>query len=115
LKIKIKFFATFRELFQEEEREIDLQSGSNMRDLLNLLCDSSKLREQVFDDGKLRPYLNILKNGQNIHHLKGLETGLEEGDTVDIFPPIGGGGLFFSVFSLLRLSGSSKSAFGLRN
>lgn len=91
LKIKVKFFASFRELFQEREREVDLQSGSNMRDLLNLLCDSSKRQERIFDGDELKPYLAILKNGKHIYHLNGLETGLEEGDTVVIFPPAGGG------------------------
>jgi len=89
LKIKVKFFAFFREFFQE--REVELRNGSTMRDLLNLLCDSSKRREQIFDDAELKPYLAILKNGQHIFHLNGLETKLDDGDTVAIFPPAGGG------------------------
>ena len=89
MKIKVKFFGSFRELFQE--REVELQSESNMRDLLNLLCDSSKRREQIFDGGELKPYLAILRNGKHIHHLSGLETKLDDGDTIVIFPPAGGG------------------------
>ncbi len=89
MKIKIKFFASFREVFQE--RELELPNGSSMRDLLNLLCDSSKRREQIFDGGELKSYLAILKNGQHIYHLNGLETKLDDGDTVAIFPPVGGG------------------------
>jgi len=91
LKIKVKFFASFREVFQVREREVDLQSGSNMRDLLNLLCDSPKRLEQIFNGGDLKPYLAILKNGKHIYHLNGLETRLDDGDTVVIFPPAGGG------------------------
>ena len=91
LKIKVKFFASFRELFQEKEREVELQRGSNMRDLLNLLCDSSKRRDQIFEGGELKPYLAVLKNGKHIDDLNCLETRLEKGDTVVIFPPAGGG------------------------
>jgi molybdopterin synthase sulfur carrier subunit len=89
LKIRVKFFASFRELFQEGE--VELQSGSTMGDLVNLLCDSSKRREGIFDGAELKPYLSILKNGQHIFHLSGLETKLDDGDTVAIFPPVGGG------------------------
>jgi len=89
LKIQIKFFASFREFFQE--REVELQNGSDMGDLLSLLCDSSKRREQIFDGTELKPYLAILKNGKHINHLNGLETKLDDGDTVAIFPPVGGG------------------------
>jgi molybdopterin synthase sulfur carrier subunit len=89
LKIKVKFFASFRELFQEGE--VELPKGSNMRDLLNLLCDSSKRREGIFDGNELKPYLAILKNGKHIHHLNGLETKLDDSDTIVIFPPVGGG------------------------
>jgi molybdopterin synthase sulfur carrier subunit len=91
LKIKVKFFASFRELFGERQREVELQNGSNMMDLLNLLCDSSKRRAGIFDGNELKPYLAILKNGEHIHHLNGLETKLDDGDTVVIFPPVGGG------------------------
>ena len=89
MKIKVKFFASFRELFQEGE--VELPNGSTMRDLLNFLCDSSKRREGIFDGNELKPYLSILKNGQHIFHLNGLETKLDDGDTVAMFPPVGGG------------------------
>ncbi|WP_054847258.1 MoaD/ThiS family protein [Methanoculleus chikugoensis] len=42
--------------------------------------------------GEIRAYVNILKNGRNIHFSGGLETPpLEDGDTVAFFPPAGGG------------------------
>ncbi len=92
MKIKVKFFATFRELFGGEEKEIELESGSNIQDLLNLLCGSSQRRQEIFDNsGKLRPYVTILKNGRNIQFLGGLHTGLEKGDVIMIFPPMAGG------------------------
>lgn len=92
MKIKVKFFAPFRELFGANESEIELRSAPDVRELLNLLCKSSERREKIFDQfGELRPYVMILKNGQPIQILDGVRTKLEEGDEIAIFPPVSGG------------------------
>ena len=91
MKIKIKFFSFFRDLFQAEEKEVQMESGTNVHDLLNLLCDSFKKRERMFEGQGLKPYLAILKNGKHIHSLNGLDTKLDDGDLIAIFPPAGGG------------------------
>ena len=91
MRIKLKFFSFFRELFQAGEKDVEMEGESDVRDLLELLCDSSKKRESVFEGRELKPYLAILKNGKHIHGLKGLETKLEDGDLIAIFPPAGGG------------------------
>ncbi len=91
LKVTVKFFAYFRELFKGREEQIELQSGSCAGDLLNLLCNSPGRREQIFDGGMLKPHILVFKNGRDIRHLSGLETKLDEGDAIVIFPPVGGG------------------------
>lgn len=91
LNIKVNFFAGFKEIFKAAGVQIELEAGANIRDLLNLLCDSYKCREKIFDNSRLRPSLLIVKNGRHIQHLHGLETELAEGDNVSIFPPAAGG------------------------
>ncbi|MCP8305116.1 MAG: MoaD/ThiS family protein [archaeon] len=92
MKIKVKFFGVFRELFGGREREIELENGFYVRDLLDLLCDSYELREKVFDkSGRLKDYVTILKNRSYTQSLKGVWTELEEGDVVAILPPVTGG------------------------
>ncbi len=91
MKIKVRFFANFREVFQTKEMNIQIKGETNVRDLLNLLCDTPERIEEIFANESLKPFIIILKNGRHIQHLNGLETDLEEGDYIAIFPPIAGG------------------------
>jgi molybdopterin synthase sulfur carrier subunit len=92
MKIRVKFFATFKELFGGGEKEIELGSGASIQDLINLLCVSAQCRQEIFGNSdKLRPYIKILKNGRHIQFLDGVHTKLGEGDVVTVFPPAGGG------------------------
>jgi molybdopterin synthase sulfur carrier subunit len=92
MKVTVKFFATFREIFGGDAREFDLDEGTEVQNLLDLLSDSSQRREELFETADtLKPYVKVLKNGRNIHFLDGLKTKLEAGDVLSIFPPVGGG------------------------
>ena len=92
MKVKVKFFAPFRDLFEKEEGEFELNSGPNVQGLLDFLCDSEERREKIFDDsGELRPHVRILINGLYIKTLDGTQTALEDGDEIAIFPPVAGG------------------------
>lgn len=92
MKVTVKTFASLRQ-FIDKELRVDVAEGSTMKELLGALTSSHRgLRNELFDEtGELRKYVNILKNGRNIHFIDGLETVLEEDDLIAIFPPSGGG------------------------
>jgi molybdopterin synthase sulfur carrier subunit len=89
--IEVQFFATFREVFESKSVQIDVGTGATVKDLLNLVCNTRERRERVFDNGKLKPHIAVMKNGRHIQHLKGLATELNDGDTISVFPPVAGG------------------------
>jgi MoaD family protein len=91
MKIKARFFASFQDLFGGRGKEIELTEGRTVRDFLNTACDSPPLRLEIFVGAALKPHIVIMVNGVHIQSLRGLETRLSHGDTVAVFPFLGGG------------------------
>jgi MoaD family protein len=92
LKVNVKFSVRFREIFGADERQMELQNGANVGDLLDILCDSNARRIKLFGTGKnLRPNVLVTKNGRFIVHLNWLDTALSDGDKVEILSLVSGG------------------------
>ncbi len=89
--ITVKAFAILRTLMQNETR-LGLGGGSIIADLLRgLELLYPGLSVELFSaPGHLDPLVNILKNGRNIQHLQNLQTPLEEGDLIAVFPSAAG-------------------------
>lgn len=91
--VKIKLFANLRETAGVSEIEF---KGENIQDILESLLNKYPLMQDLIfnnvgDKKEIRTYINILVNGNNIQHLEGLNTVLNEHDEVAIFPPVSGG------------------------
>ena len=92
MKVHVKAFATFREVM-DSQFDMDFPKGSTIRTLLAELTGRyGGLGELMFSTpDTLRDFVNILKNGRNIHFLCGLDTALNDGDVIALFPPVAGG------------------------
>ena len=68
-------------------------SGKNVSDaLVSLTQQYPELKKQLFtDDGKLRAFVNVYVNDEDIRYLEKENTQLQAGDSISIVPSIAGG------------------------
>jgi sulfur-carrier protein len=67
-------------------------SGTTLDELLNNLDkDHSGLRDRLVDGEKLRRFVNVYLNDEDVRFLGGLETPVKDGDTVTVLPAVAGG------------------------
>jgi MoaD family protein len=78
--------------FVEKKDSVEL-SGATVGDLLAALTSQySDLRRHLFsDEGKLRSFVNIYVNDEDIRYLSKDATPVKDSDTVSIVPSIAGG------------------------
>ncbi|HZD71322.1 MAG TPA: ubiquitin-like small modifier protein 1 [Actinomycetes bacterium] len=67
--------------------------GRTVGELLDALQEPYPgMHRRVVDEvGSLRPHVNVFVNGENIRHLDGQSTPLDDGDEVWLLPAISGG------------------------
>jgi molybdopterin synthase sulfur carrier subunit len=67
-------------------------AGSTLDELLNNLdAAHGGLRERLVDGEKLRRFVNVYLNDEDVRFLGGLETPVKDGDTVTVLPAVAGG------------------------
>lgn len=72
--------------------EVNAQ-GSNVKSLVDdLEIKYPGIKERICDEtGKVRRFVNVYVNGDDIRFLQNLDTALKEGDNISIVPAIAGG------------------------
>src|SRR5581483_3932073 len=68
-------------------------SGATVGEVLNALTTQfPDLRKQIFnDEGKLRSFVNVYLNDEDIRYLSKTDTPAADGDTISLVPSIAGG------------------------
>ena len=67
-------------------------SGATLDEQLdNLDAAHNGLRERLVDGEKLRRFVNVYLNDEDVRFLGGLETPVKDGDTVTVLPAVAGG------------------------
>jgi adenylyltransferase/sulfurtransferase len=78
--------------FAGKQESVEL-AGSTVGEVLNALTQTfPDLKKQIFnDEGKLRSFVNVYLNDEDIRYLKKSDTPVAAGDTLSIVPSIAGG------------------------
>jgi molybdopterin converting factor small subunit len=110
MHVKVRFYASFRELIGHEEVELELCEGSNLRDLLNKLNEKfgpmfeEALAESILQLEKASTMDSSVTNRSSgssdsvvlvsehiVNSENGLNAKLREGDRLTIIPFVAGG------------------------
>jgi len=92
--LKVKFYATLREIVGQKSVDFPLNEGDTVNELMNKIIDRyPALEPKLLDeDGELLGYVHFFVNGRDLPYLeKGMETELSDDDTISVFPAVGGG------------------------
>ena len=78
--------------FTQGVDEVNVQ-GANVKSVVeDLEKKYPGIKERICDEsGKIRRFVNVYVNGDDIRFLQNLETSIKEGDNISIVPAIAGG------------------------
>jgi molybdopterin converting factor small subunit len=75
-----------------KKESVELQAATVGEALASLTTLFGDLKKHLYsDDGKLRSFVNVYVNDEDIRYLRGDQTPLREGDILSIVPSIAGG------------------------
>ena len=91
MSVRVRIPAPLRSV-TDGQTEVSVGAGNVDQALVELEGRFPQIRQRLRDDeGALRRFVNLYVNGEDVRFLKGLETGLKEGDEVSIIPAVAGG------------------------
>jgi MoaD family protein len=77
-----------------KQESVELQAGTVGEALSGLTTRFGDLKKHLYtEDGRLRSFVNVYVNDEDIRYLQKDQTQLREGDTVSIVPSIAGGAI----------------------
>jgi len=78
--------------YAEKKAALDVSGKTVAEGLRNLTVQHPDLKKHLFtDEGKLRAFVNVYVNDEDIRYMKNTETAVKDGDDVSIVPSIAGG------------------------
>ena len=78
--------------YADKNSTVEVKGSTIAEALANLTAQYGDLRRHLYtDDGKLRAFVNVYLNDEDIRYLQKENTPTKEGDSISIVPSIAGG------------------------
>jgi sulfur-carrier protein len=90
MPIKVEIPAPLREQ-AGGNTEVNVTGATVAAALADLVKRYPALEPKLFQNGQLRPYINIFVNNEDIRYLDEMETALQDGVVVALIPAVAGG------------------------
>ena len=90
----VNFYATLRPIVGGKTIDVPLTQPQTARAILEMVTDlRTELAKEIWRaPGELNEHIKVFINGrQSVHLPQGLNTLVQWDDTLDVFPPVGGG------------------------
>ncbi len=92
--MQVNFYATLRAIAGVKSVDVNFTAPSTVRAVLESVTrDHPTLAAELWKSpDELNDFIHVFVNGRETRYLPhGLETVLQPNDTLDVFPPVGGG------------------------
>lgn len=73
------------------QAEVEVKAATVKDALADLIRQYPAMEGKLFDKGKLRPFVNVFVNEEDIRYLDDLETPITDGVVVALIPAVAGG------------------------
>ena len=92
MKVKIRFFARFRELLGTDIIT-EPESGMALAGLIReIAVRNEEGYDAIFDEhGAFREFVILMRNGKRVEAADAEKTVISDGDEIAVFPPVSGG------------------------
>ncbi|MCE5311571.1 MAG: MoaD/ThiS family protein [Nitrospiraceae bacterium] len=90
MAVKVRIPTPLQKLTQGRE-EVEAKAGSVVDVISDLDAQFPGLGERISENGKVRRFVNIYLNEEDIRFLQAEQTAVKDGDEVSIIPAIAGG------------------------
>ena len=90
MAIKVQIPTPMRQ-HAEGKTTVEVSGGTVQAALADLGAKYPAIAERVFQNGKVRPFINLYVNNEDVRYLDNLATPVKDGDELAIIPAVAGG------------------------
>jgi len=90
--VKVRFSSALSNVTHVRETNLEL-GNTTVKTVLDKLIENfgPDFEKRILDKGEVRRFVNLYVNGEDIRHLKGLDSPVTETDEISILPAVSGG------------------------